>query len=87
MILLTFLCLNLFPVMPYLNVADAPGYARRKFWFKKIGNTTRPLIPPHVMDDLNTTQISCVEYTKLSPDLEREIFQVSRCSGGAGVFT
>jgi len=75
---LVLLCLKTSPVMPYLNAADAPGYAKRKFWSMKNGGTTRPLIPPHVMENLKTTPIACVEYSKLSPDLEREIFQVCR---------
>ncbi len=41
------------------------------------GTSDKFPLPSHVMDNLKTTVINCVEYDGLSPEHEREMFQVS----------
>ena len=41
-----------------------------------MGNTRRKLLPKQYMQQFAYKQITCVEYETISPDQEREIFQV-----------
>jgi hypothetical protein len=60
-----------------MNAPEFLGYANRKYWFTKDANfRNRTLLPPQIMANLKTTQISCVEYDNLGPEHEREMFQV-----------
>lgn len=63
-------------VKPYLNAAAAPKGKNRNYWFRKEKSSRNALLPPHVMDNLKTAVINCVEYDSLSPEHEREMFQV-----------
>jgi hypothetical protein len=61
--------------MVYLSICSLTN---QKLWYKQVGNTKRKLLPKQYMQQFAYKQITCVEYETLSPDQEREIFQVGR---------
>lgn len=52
-------------------------FTNEKLWYKASAtNARRKILPKHLMNQFANKQIVCIEYSDLSGDQEREIFQV-----------
>ena len=57
-----------------IMVIDKEPLSNKKYWYQK--GTRRKMLPDPLIKAFRNKQISCVEYSELTEDQEREIFQV-----------
>lgn len=60
----------------FLSLTLIGSFTNQRMWYKKNGIAARKLLPQHYQKLFANKQIVCVEYENLTPDQEREIFQV-----------